>query len=381
MPEAGFYDIDTILKEARDEAGLQDFGSDAFMPGLEALLETYTNSDFTDKGHRSLRRRAVKLLIARLNIEETWKKHPEIRELPIKNPMFLTGLPRTGTSALLNILSNDPATRTLALWEGYNPWPIDLAPGEEDPRYLAIKAHYEKLNSVSDFKKMHHSTADNPEECIHLTNHTFQDAQFGFEVFMEPYATFYQQTERQTQYQYHADLLRMLHFQRPADRWLLKTPSHAEHLEIIVDMHPDCEIIITHRTPLQIIGSYCSLMTGVMPAHNGLDLEDLGARVLEFLGSQTDKCMAQRDNISSDRILDLDFHDILDKPQEVVERIYSHFKLPLPDSTRDAIFAYIADHPKGKHGSHDYKLEQFGLTEQKVLDRFAIYIERFDIRV
>lgn len=381
MLDANFYDINTIIDEARVEAGLTDFGSDTFMPGLAALLETYAASDFTGKGHRSLRRRVVKLLIARLHIEDTWKKHPEIKELPIKNPMFLTGLPRTGTSALLNILSNDPATRTLALWEGYNPWPIDLGEGEEDPRYLAIKAHYEKLNAVSDFKKMHHSSADNPEECIHLSNHTFQDAQFGFEVFMEPYATFYQQTERRTQYQYHADLLRMLHFQRPADRWLLKTPSHAEHLDIIVDMHPACEIIVTHRTPLQIIGSYCSLMTGVMPEHNGLDLHALGERVLEFLATQTDKCMAQRNTISSARILDLDFHDILDNPQDVVDSIYSHFKLPLPDGTREKIASYIADHPKGKHGSHDYKLQQFGLTENKVLDRFAGYIERFDIKV
>lgn len=376
------FDMDTILAEAQQKTGLDDYGSDDFLPGLNALLQTYAGNDFTAAGQGASRSRVLNLLIARLNIEAAWKRQPEVLGLEIKKPMFLTGMPRTGTSALLNLLSNDPATRTLKLWEGLNPWPLEnLQAGQEDPRYLAVKAGYEAMNKTSDFKKMHYTTADTPEECIHLTNHTFQDAQFGVEIFLEPYASYYCKVGRRPQYQYHADLLRLLQWQRPAERWLLKTPSHICHLDILVQQYPDCEIIITHRNPLNIIGSYCSLMMGVMPERKNADSHDLGQRVLNHLAGQMGHSMEIRKSISAERILDIQYNDFINDSQAVADGIYQHFSLPYSDATRQLIASYIADHPRGKHGSHDYQLEQFGLNEQQVLDRFAGYIDEFDIAV
>ena len=376
------FDMHRLLIEAADKAGLEDFGREDFRPGLQKLLETYDSNHFSEASRKSLRRRTRDLLVSRLCVEDAWKRHPEVLNLPISQPMFLTGLPRTGTSALLNVLANDPATRTLKLWEAHNPAPLEgLAAEEEDPRYLRIKQYYDHMNATSDFKKIHYMTADSADECIFLTNHTFQDAAYGFEVFFEPYATFYKTVERRSQYQYHADLLRLLHWQRPADRWLLKTPSHICHLDIIVEQHPQCGIIITHRNPLEVIGSYSSMMMAVTPKQMQSDPREMGRRVLEHLGAQMDHSMATRENIRAERILDVQYVDFMQDSMAVVDGIYQHLSLPYPDATRQAIATYVDKHPMGKHGSHDYKLEEFGLTEQQVLDRFANYIDTYHIEV
>ncbi len=376
------FDCQSLLAQAREKAGLEDFGSDDFLPGLEKLLETYNSNEFTAAARKSLHRRTLGVLVSRLHIEAAWKCHPEVLDLPITRPLFLTGLPRTGTSALLNVLANDPATRELKLWEAHNPSPLEgLAAGEQDPRYLQIKDYYDQMNANSDFKKIHYMTADSAEECIFLTNHTFQDAQYGFEVFLEPYATFYRDVDRRPQYQYHADLLRLLQWQRPADRWLLKTPSHICHLDIIAEQHPDSGMIVTHRNPLEVIGSYSSMMMAVTPEKNHTDPQDLGRRVLEFLAGQMDHSMEIRKHIDPGHILDVQYVDFVNDTMSVVDNIYQHLSLPYPDTVRDAIATYVDDHPRGKHGSHDYKLEEFGLTEQQVLDRFSNYIDTFNIKV
>ncbi|HSC74795.1 MAG TPA: sulfotransferase, partial [Pseudomonadales bacterium] len=142
MTEAAF-DLPTLLAEASAAAGLDDFGSDDFKPGLQKLIETYTTNGFDERGVKRNRKRLVKLLQVRLRIEAAWKQHPEIREVKIKAPMLLTGLPRTGTSALLNLLSQDTAARPLKLWEGMSPDPL---PGDHseanDPRYVQLKQFY-----------------------------------------------------------------------------------------------------------------------------------------------------------------------------------------------------------------------------------------------
>lgn len=374
-------DIKELLDEACSITGLDDFGTQKFQPGLEQILQTYEDN-LTDDGKKACRDRMLNLLMARLNIEDAWKRHPEILEEDVKAPMFLTGMPRTGTSALVNLLARDPASRPMKMWEGLFPYPLEgMPPENEDPRYLGMKTAMEERNRDPKMSKIHVTTADGPEECIHLTNHTFADVQFGVEGFMEPYATFFRQSERRPIYKYHHDLLRMLQWQRPGDRWLLKAPYHLWSLDILVDEYPDCSIMITHRNPLEVVGSYCSMMETIMPEREELNRNDLGQRVFTYLVDQVELSMEVRKTINSDRILDIQFHQFLSTPMKTVDQIYGHFKLPMPDSTRQEFLNYIEEHPAGKHGKHDYKLTNYGLTEQQVLDRFAKYIDAYNVPV
>lgn len=373
-------DMKELLAEASKNTGLNDFGDPSFEVGLEQILKTYDSNNLTDDGKKSSRDRLLNLLQVRLNIEDAWKRHPEILEEEVKAPMFITGMPRTGTSALVNLLARDSASRPMKMWEGHFPYPLPGNPPEqEDPRFLAMKAAMDERNRDPAMTAIHFAVADGPEECIHLTNHTFIDVQFGVQCYMEPYATFFRQVDRRPIYKYHHNLLRMLQWQRPGDRWLLKAPYHLWSLDTVVEEYPDCSIMITHRNPLEVVGSYCSMMEAIMPEREGLDRVDLGERVFTYLADQVELSMKVRQSIDPARVLDIQFRDFLATPMNSVEQIYGHFNLPMSDQTRKSFSDYIAEHQAGKHGKHDYKLADYGLTEQQVLDRFADYINTYNI--
>lgn len=374
------FDIEGVLEDARQKTGLSDFGDDNFMEGLGVLLETYDSNGYTERGRKRSRRRVVDLLAARLRIENAFRLHPEIRDEKISQPLFLTGLPRTGTSALLNLLAADPAARPLYMWEGFNPEPIEgLAKGAPDPRYEGMKAFEEdQKKNNPEFAKIHSTSVDTPEECIHLLNHTFCDVQFGVEPLMEPYGSWFQQQDLHKSYAYYADLLRMLQWQRPGERWVLKTPGHLWALDILVELFPDCGIIITHRNPLESVASYCSMMANMM-VHREYELTTLGPVVLEYLARKLERGLNLRGQLDEARFLDIQFTDFIDDAVATAEQIYAHFKLPFNDSIARQLRDYDKAHPMNKHGKHEYSLAQYGLSEQQVLDRFAFYLSQYKI--
>lgn len=374
------FDLPALLAEASAAVGLDDFGPDDFKSGLQKLIETYTTNGFDERGMKRARKRLVKLLQVRLRMEAAWRQHPEIRSVEIKAPMFLTGLPRTGTSALLNLLSQDTAARPLKLWEGMSPDPLAGNPPEsEDPRYVQLKEFYEEANRKNPgFEKIHFTSADTPEECIHLLNHTFQDVQFGVETMMEPYGSWFQTQDHMPSYRYYADILRMLQWQRPGERWLLKTPGHLWALDCLVELFPDCSIVITHRNPLECVTSYASMMETMLIGRDP-DRKNLGPVVMEYLARKMESSLRQREIISPDRIIDLQFNDFIADGVGTVRHIYQNFNITMTADAEKRFRQYADEHPMGKHGKHDYKLEEYGLTEKQILDRFAFYIERFNV--
>ena len=380
------FDLDTLLAEAVTATGLTDFGSADFKPGLQTLIDTYTHNGFDERGLKRNRKRLVKLLQVRLKIEAAWKQHPDIRHIQINAPMLLTGLPRTGTSALLNLLSQDLAARPLKLWEGMSPDPLPINPDtghvppeQEDPRYLGMKQFYEEAHQKNpDFDKIHYTTADTPEECIHLLNHTFQDVQFGVETMMEPYGSWFQQQDHLPSYRYYADILRLLQWQRPGERWLLKSPAHLWALDCLTQLFPDCAIVITHRNPLECVTSYASMLESMLIGRQ-FDRQQFGPVVMEYLARKVESSLAQREHIAPERILDLQFNDFIADGIGTVKRIYQHFHLPMSADTEQRFQRYADAHPMGKHGKHDYRLEEYGLTRDQILNRFAFYIERFAV--
>ncbi len=372
------FTLESVLASAEKKTGLSDFGSHDFKPGLEKLLETYTSNGFSEKGDKKNRKRLVDLLCARLRIEKAFALHPEIRDEKISKPLLLTGLPRTGTSALLNLLAEDEQARPLKLWEGLNPEPLEgLEKGQEDPRYRTMKDFFDSMNS--EFDKIHATSADTPEECIHLLNHTFCDVQYGVETMMEPYASWFLEQDLSASYNYYADLLKMLQWQRGSGHWLLKTPGHLLALDQLVRLFPDAGIVITHRNPLECVTSYASMMAAMMTHREHFDAKTLGPVVLEFLAVKMERSLAHREHIAPHQIVDIHFNDFVDAPIASAEKIYQQLSMPLSDNSLQAMQAYADAHPMGKHGKHDYQLAEFGLTEAMILKRFDFYLQRFDI--
>jgi hypothetical protein len=197
---------------------------------------------------------------------------------------------------------------------------------------------------------------------------------------MEPYGGWFQAQDLRPQYAYYADLLRLVDWQRPGERWLLKSPCHLWALDVLVEMFPDACIIQTHRNPLQVIASYCSMMSALMLIREPYDPKELGPAVLEYLSRSVERAMAARERSDPERFVDVAYADFLADPMGTVGRIYRAFGLPLSGETADAMKRHLQDRVQNKHGAHEYTLEHYGLTKDQVLRRLAAYIQRFDVR-
>jgi hypothetical protein len=374
------FSLERVLSDACEAAGLEDFGAPEFREGLGLLLETYdTSAGFSEKGRKRNYKRLVSLLATRLRVEEAFRKHPEIRDRELSKPLVLTGLPRSGTSALFNLLGADPAARPLRLWEAIFPDPLEgVEGGQSDPRRDGIEAHYARAREANpEFTKMHYTSADTPEECVLLMAYEFCDVQMGIEVMMEPYASWFRRQDFRRTYRYYHDLLKMLDWQRPGDRWTLKAPAHMWAIDVLAESFPNVGIVWTHRNPLECTASICSMTAQLMTAREGLDLEQLGPVVMDFYATSLERGLAAREALPASRIIDVRYTDFVAEPFAEAERIYRHFELPMEAPVVTALREHVDAHPQGKHGSHDYALSQYGLTKQSVLERFAPYIERF----
>jgi hypothetical protein len=372
-----------VLEDARAATGLDDFGDDSFRPGLRALLETYDRNPFSEKGRERTRRRTVGLLAGRQRIESALARHPEILERPIRAPMVLTGLPRSGTSALFNLLASDAAARPLLLWESQFPDPAEgLAPGDPDPRHQAVKAYYDRGREKNpEWSKVHYTGADTPEECVLIHAFALHGVQYGIEIMLEPYASWYREqvADLRPLYAYHKKILQLLDWQRPGERWLLKAPAHMWGLDALVATYPDVSIVWSHRNPLACTASACSMTAQLMATIEDLDREKLGPVVMEFYAESLDRGLAVREGLDPRRFVDVSHDDFVADSLGTADRIYTHFGIPLTDPVRGALRAHVDANPRGRHGSHDYGLEEFGLTPERVRERFARYIDRFQI--
>jgi hypothetical protein len=377
------FSEEVVLEKARESTGLTDFGGDDFRAGLRALLETYESATagLNEKGRKLNWRRVVQLLETRLRVQAALTLHPEILEEEIRRPMYLIGLPRTGTSALFNLLGRDPATRPLLLWEGIYPDPLeDLEEGQPDPRYMAIKESFDRMREKNpDFTKIHFAGADVPEECVIPLAYTFCHAHIGLEVLIEPYQTWFQRQDLHGPYAYYRDLLKMLQWQRPGERWLLKSPAHLWAMDVLVDLFPDTCIIVTHRDPLESIPSYCSMMESLFQGRGFAEQKDLGPTVLEYLARSVDRALEARDHSDPNCFADVRFEDFVSDPLTTARGIYNQFDIELTTEAETALVDQVENNPKGKHGAHRYTLEQYGLTADKVKDRLGKYIDRFEL--
>ena len=376
------FEAAPLLAAAREATGLQDFGDDRFAEGLAVLCRTLdSTAGLDERGRRSNWKRLLRLLGTRLRVEAAFEAHPEIREREIRRPMFLTGLPRTGTSATFNLLGMDPAARPLLLWEGTFPEPLDgLEEGAEDPRHVAMKETFAKMREKNpDFTRIHFADADTPEECVIPMAITFENVHQGIEVLMDPYATFFRDRDLLPQYLYYRDLLKMVDWQRPGERWLLKSPAHLWAMDAIVEVFPDCCIVLTHRDPVEAIAAYCSMMETLLQTQGCSPQPELGEKVLDFCATSLERGYAVRDRSDPRRFIDIRFADFVGDSMAVIRQIYDHFELDLSGPAKAGMEAHLAANPRGKHGAHEYDLDRYGLTKGRVQERLAWYVDRFEL--
>ncbi len=376
-----------LLEQACQRTGLRDFGDDSFREPLRALLQSYeTESNLNLIGRIAARQDTLQLLVNRLQLEEDRKQYPEIAQQEIQRPLFIVGLPRSGTTLLHNLLAQDPANRVPMTWEVMFPSPPpDQTHYESDRRIERAERQLSWFGRLApDFKIAHPLGARLPQECIAITSHTFASLRFHTTYNIPSYHTWCEPHFMRLAYAYHRRFLQHLQCYCPGQRWVLKSPAHLFGLEALFESYPDARIIQTHRDPTQVMASLASLSAMLYGAFSDhVDLAGIGVEVTRRWARGLEHAMWARDRMASvdKHFYDLHYNDLIRDPIAAVRRIYTYFGLTLTEEAEGRMRRFLTENPKDKYGKHRYSLTQFGLDPEEESRRFQSYRERFGVEL
>jgi hypothetical protein len=376
----------SLLRAARRASGLEDFGDDGFRPGLQRLLRSLEeDAQLNFFGRFMARRQLLEVLEHRLLLIERRKREPEIAEGRIERPLFVLGLPRTGTTLLHGLLAADPAARAPLSWEVDSPDPPPQASEyETDPRIERTEKRFEQLRSLAPgFQTIHPIGSRMPQECIVLMAPEFMSMRFEMTFGVWGYQQWLLEQDRAGAYRCHHDFLQHLQWRGPRGRWVLKSPAHLDTIETLLSQYPDAMIVQTHRDPVRVIPSVASLeVTMRRVGSDAVDPHRVGRENLAQWKRLLDCCMETRDRRPdvADRIVDVHLDEIVADPMRCVHTIYERFGLEMNLKAETAMKAFLAAHPRDLHGVHRYDLASFGLEAHEVEEAFDGYCERFGVR-
>jgi hypothetical protein len=376
---------ETLLAKARRKAGLSDFGSDSFREGLSVLLAALeAEAGLSALGRVSTQQFLLQLLSNRLRIEDLFARHPEIANEQIDRPLIIAGLPRTGTTHLHNLISRHPGLRSLPYWESLEPVPVaGETPGRDgrDPRIVRTERGLEFLHRVMPlFPAMHEMTWDAVHEEIQLLAIEFSTMLFESSYDIPSYRDWYKHTDQRPAYRYLRRTLQALQWLRGPRRWVLKSPQHLEQLGPLIETFPDATIVQTHRDPLRITASLCTMISyGSRMQAARVDPRAKGRYWAERVEDLLRGSIEGRVYLPEERVIDVHFQDFMKDDLATVERVLAHADVPLDDAARAAIRHYLDASPRGRHGRIAYPLEDVGLdpTERRAALRF--YSDHFGV--
>ena len=388
-PLARFFDLDESYLVERALRRHPDFPAERleFRDGLRALTTAFEREARLNFLGRAIAQQVVlRLIRSQIRILKKLDQHPEVREQEIRRPVFVVGLPRTGTTILLALLSQDPAHRPLLLWEGLDPVPPKRGPDRRLQRARSAIRGFDYFSP--NYQSIHPMGAELPEECVLLFMPLFSSPQFDFQYRVPGYLDWLRERDLGNAYRRYRDQLRLLQWQdrstlpsQNSGRWLLKDPAHLLGLQHILEIFPDACVIQTHRDPLKSLPSNCSLYAhSRIMFSDEVDARELGAYVADGIWPEAlDVALEDRKRLPEQNFFDLRYADFMRDPIHSMEGIYRHFGLELGESTREAMRAYLDRHPRAADRVHSYSLEQFGLSAEGQRKRYEAYCERFDI--
>lgn len=372
---------DELEAAACAETGLDDFGDGRHREGLERLVASMNDEgDLTEMGELMQRIRLGAHLTARLRVEQTYREHPEIEEQVVDGPVFVIGLPRTGTTALSQLVAADPQFRSLRLWESGSPVPPpEAATQHTDPRIAETEAGLEMMNATFPLMQtMYHSEATTATECQDLMGMSFRTAHFDGSARVPSYMAWVVDCDMHGTYEYHRRVLRLLQWHCPPTLWHLKTPVHMFALDALTDVYPDARFLWSHRDPADVLGSVCSLVHYTRSwSSDRDDALELGPEMVDRWALAIERAMDFRARTGEERFADVTFADLQREPVGALAAAYARIGLDFTDGSRGAVTQWAAGHEPGSHGSHRYELADFGIDADAVRARFAPYLAAF----
>ncbi|MFK7977016.1 MAG: sulfotransferase [Halioglobus sp.] len=377
--------VETLLRKAKEQSGLSDFGDESFVPALEKLTYSLeTEARLSQLGRIAVHSMLMDCLKLRLGIMEYRKQRPEVSQQKITRPLFVMGLPRTGTTILYELLAQDPAHRSPSTWEVEQPIPPPQRHSyRTDSRIAEVEENVKKMEMLAPgFKAIHAMGAELPQECVALLAPHFISDQFGVSFTVPQYRHWTLDQDMTAAYQWHEKFLQHLQVDYAEQRWVLKTPPHLAYLDTVIKQYPDAAFVQTHRDPMEVVGSVSSLACTLHSAFSD-DIDPVVTAHAEvvYFSEMLKRGMQKRAALPDEdtRIFDIQFTDMISDPISVIENLYAHFGFDFSDTVRLAMQNYLKNRPRDKHGEHHYTLQQFGLSEQQHGPLFAQYCQRFGL--
>jgi hypothetical protein len=379
-------DMRGLLNAARRRTALDDFGGDAFHEPLRRLIDSIENdARLSFVGRLVAREDLIRLLINRLKLQRDRTRHPEIGSEQIRRPIFIMGLPRTGSTLLHGLLAQDSANRVPLNWETMHPSPPpQRATYEANPQADLAERQIKWFHRLApDFRKIHPVGARLPEECVIILSHSLLSFEFSTSFYVPAFQNWLDAQDLTPAYRFHYGFLQQLQWHCPAERWVLKAPSHLPGLAALGAVYPDACVVMTHRDPLAVVPSVASLHVVLRQTFSdAVNPLSVGPEVSAMLAGDIERGLQARDGgrLPANQFVDVWYADILRDPIATVRKIYAAFDLPPLKATAERRMRhYLAENPQDKHGTHTYSLATFGLDEGTERQRYRDYCARFEL--
>lgn len=381
-------DTGAMLAEAVDAAGVDDLGAD---DGFTDRLRAHIDAIESDIGLRqlsrmTLRTRIVGLLRNRLSLTDLLRRYPEIADIEIERPLIVVGMPRSGTTHLVNLIARDPRRRSLPYWESQQPIPArGRGPGADgvDPRFAQAKAEHDALMASAPYvAAMHDRYPEAVEEEVELLDLDLASYVLEWHARVPGWRDFYLGLDQTRHYAYLKSVLQALTFLRGPRTWVLKSPQHAEQLGPLMATFPDATVAFTHRDPAAVIQSAITMMaySDRLRRHR-IDPDWLVQYWTDRIHRLLSACVRDRDLVGAERSLDIGFHHLNGNEMPVLREFYRRADVDIPAPVAARFEDFIAGNRRGAKGAIPYDLHRhFGVHPDQLRDRFAFYFDRFDVR-
>lgn len=377
-----------LVEEAVARAGAPPSGDIPFLANLERLVEACSRTaGLNAVGRQVLEKAAVRHLRNLCQLQAYVAAHPDAAARTPSRAIVVTGLPRTGTTLLHNLLAADPRHRVLRVWEALRPLPAEAGGAAPEIRVAQAERWLDAFHDlVPDFRRIHPATATGPEECDALLQNTFASQHFDDMFDARDYSAWLATAELTGEYAHYATQLAVLSQSREpegeGDRvWALKSPSHLGHLAELVAALPEATVVLCHRDPWEAVASYASLIHTLRRAYSDVASPAVaGGQALARAATAMARALDVRDRGPQDggaTFVDVAYRDLVDDPLRAVARVYVLAGRSLEPDVAAAMRAWVDANPRHKHGAHRYDLAEFGLSEGEVDAAFAGYAERF----
>jgi hypothetical protein len=376
--------VQDLIDRATRETGLDDFGGDSWREGLEVLLRSAeTEAHFNDFGEQYFYNFCFQPLVNRLQIEDWYRRHPEIDDQEVTIELLGVGFPRTGSTALSHMLGEDPAVRSLRMWEETTPCPPPGYSEESDRARIAAAEQAVTMGQnymAERLRSMLPQSPTGPMEDHDLMALEFKAQYFLVTGHLPSYADWFAHCDMEPTYRYEKRVLKLLQWRTPAGPWRLKSPTHTMFLKAYNKVFPEARFVQTHRDVAQVLPSVCDLFHTMLQIGNPeIDPLYIGELNMEQWGLALDRCLEFRTDPAQDaRFYDIGFTEFQADPLGTIRSLYSWLGRELAGATAQRIVAWRDENPRDRHGRHEYDGGQFGLTEESLARRFGAYRRSFD---